>query len=149
MNVLREPANADRPHPTRHDGAGPVPRVTVIMNAGSGDSDKDADARRIEGFFAGRPGFELRRIPQGGDPAEEAARAVAERAGIVVAAGGDGTVSAVAGAVAGSASRLGVLPLGTFNFFARGLGIPDDLEGALAVLESGTAGRGRRPTRCC
>lgn len=115
--------------------------MTVIMNAGSGDSDKDADAQRIEAFFADRPGFRLRRMPRGGDPARVAREVVEERAGIVVAAGGDGTVSAVAGAVAGSAARLGVLPLGTFNYFARGLGIPDDLDGALAVLDTGVPRR--------
>ncbi|HUF57092.1 MAG TPA: diacylglycerol kinase family protein [Thermohalobaculum sp.] len=140
MNVLREPAETDRAPPTGDHGA-EGPRVTVIMNAGSGDSDKDADERRIEAFFAGRPGFLLKRVARGGDLAREARQVVAERAGIVVAAGGDGTVSAVAGAVAGSACRLGVLPLGTFNYFARGLGIPDDLDEALAVLDTGTPRR--------
>ena len=140
MSVLEEQPSPDAAPPTRRDGA-EGPRVTVIINAGSGDSDKDTDARRIEEYFAGRPGFTLRRVPKGGDPAEEARQTVEERAGIVVAAGGDGTVSAVAGAVAGGGCRLGVLPLGTFNYFARGLGIPEDLDEALAVLDSGTPRR--------
>ena len=141
MNVLQNPAAASPDGPPLTQDGRIGTRVTVIINAGSGDSDKEADARRIEAHFAGRAGFALRRVPPGGDPASEARQAVAERAGIVVAAGGDGTVSAVAAAVAGGASRLGVLPLGTFNYFARGLGIPEDLDEALAVLDGGATRR--------
>jgi diacylglycerol kinase family enzyme len=59
----------------------------------------------------------------------------------VVAAGGDGTVSAVAGALAGTGARLGVLPLGTLNHFARDLGIPADLDEAVRVLAAGLVRR--------
>jgi diacylglycerol kinase family enzyme len=59
------------------------------------------------------------------------------RPSLVVAAGGDGTVRTVAGAVAGTGHTLGVLPLGTINHLARDLGIPLHLEGAVAVLAEG------------
>jgi diacylglycerol kinase family enzyme len=52
----------------------------------------------------------------------------------LVAAGGDGTISTAAGAVAGTDMPLGVLPLGTLNHFARDAGIPLDLEAAVAVI---------------
>ena len=55
----------------------------------------------------------------------------------VVAAGGDGTVSAVASLLVGTDRVLGVLPLGTWNHFARDLGIPADLEGAVRVIREG------------
>ena len=42
----------------------------------------------------------------------------------IVAAGGDGTVSAVAGQLAGTNKIMGVLPFGTLNHFAKDLGIP-------------------------
>lgn len=61
--------------------------------------------------------------------------ALARAASIVVAAGGDGTVSAVAGALAGSPAALGVLPLGTANSCAAALDIPAELDAALALLE--------------
>jgi diacylglycerol kinase (ATP) len=51
-----------------------------------------------------------------------------------VAAGGDGTVSAVATGLLGTGIPLGILPLGTGNVVARELGIPINLERALAVL---------------
>jgi diacylglycerol kinase family enzyme len=60
---------------------------------------------------------------------------------MIVAAGGDGTISAVARAVAGTGVPLGILPLGTLNHFARDLGIPADIEGAADVLATGHAVR--------
>lgn len=52
----------------------------------------------------------------------------------IVAMGGDGTVSAVAGLVAGTRAILAPLPGGTLNHFVKDLGIPDDLELALKNL---------------
>jgi diacylglycerol kinase family enzyme len=63
-----------------------------------------------------------------------AGRDASARASIVVAGGGDGTVSAVAAGVVGSPAALGILPLGTFNHFAKDLGIPLDLRQAVAVV---------------
>jgi len=69
-----------------------------------------------------------------------AARALArERPPLIVAAGGDGTVNAVAAALAGTGIAMAVLPAGTFNHFARDLGIPSDAAAALEI-----ALRGRR-----
>jgi diacylglycerol kinase family enzyme len=60
---------------------------------------------------------------------------------LLIVGGGDGTVSAAAGAVADSSTRLGILPLGTLNHFARDLGIPSDLDEAAAVIASGSERR--------
>lgn len=57
----------------------------------------------------------------------------------VVAAGGDGTVGAVADRLAGSTAVLGILPLGTGNDVARSLGIPCDLNAAARLLVHGRA----------
>jgi diacylglycerol kinase family enzyme len=55
----------------------------------------------------------------------------------VVVGGGDGTVSAAAAAAAESGVALGVLPLGTMNFFARSLEIPLELTAAAEALADG------------
>lgn len=68
---------------------------------------------------------------------KRARKAARRGAAVVVAAGGDGTVSAVAGALAGTRTALGVLPTGTRNHFARDLGVPLDIEAAARVLAEG------------
>lgn len=55
----------------------------------------------------------------------------------IVAAGGDGTIRTVAQSLVGSPLRLGVIPIGTHNNFARCLGLPHDLLAALEVIASG------------
>lgn len=52
----------------------------------------------------------------------------------IVVGGGDGSISAAASVLAGGNLPLGILPLGTFNHFARDLGIPLDPEAAVALI---------------
>jgi diacylglycerol kinase family enzyme len=57
---------------------------------------------------------------------------------LFVAAGGDGTISNVIQPLVNTEAVLGVIPLGTFNHFARDLGLPLDWRAALEVALSGT-----------
>ena len=59
----------------------------------------------------------------------------------IAAGGGDGTISTAAGVLAHGTVPLGVLPLGTLNHFAKDLGIPLDLAGAVRVLAEGHLSR--------
>jgi diacylglycerol kinase family enzyme len=117
-------------------------RAVVIMNAASGVGDRSVEERaRIgAGLAAGGVQATIEQVP--GDRLTAAARAAAAGgAEAVVMAGGDGTMSAGAAALAGGDCPMGVLPLGTLNHFARDLGIPQDLEGALAVVAGGIVRR--------
>lgn len=84
--------------------------------------------RRLSAAF---PGYEQIDF----DPGLDLPRLLTSNATVVVA-GGDGTVGFVARSLAGSARRVGILPLGTFNNFAHGLGIPAGLDRAIAVIKT-------------
>ncbi|MBI5342148.1 MAG: diacylglycerol kinase family lipid kinase [Deltaproteobacteria bacterium] len=93
---------------------------------------------RIRASLSGRGiPFEILKTSGPGDAillAREAAHAGADT---VVAAGGDGTMNEVANGLAGSATRLLVVPHGTGNVIAREVGLPDTAEGCLDLLENG------------
>jgi len=62
---------------------------------------------------------------------------IASGCDVVAAAGGDGTVSTVAAAVARAGKTLAIIPTGTLNHFARDAGIPTAIDQALAIIDAG------------
>ena len=110
-------------------------RFLVLVNASSGPPAPDAGARIAASFTLHGLAAEVRAVDP--DRIADTVRDAAARYDVVVIAGGDGSVSAAAGALAGSRTPLGVLPLGTLNHFAIDLGIPTDLEAAVGVLAQG------------
>lgn len=75
----------------------------------------------------------------GGGVAEALERAARDDSvDVVLVGGGDGTVSAAAAALMDSEKALAILPAGTMNLFARGLGIPLQLQTALEAFAQGT-----------
>jgi diacylglycerol kinase family enzyme len=109
----------------------PTTRLLIVSpKAGSAD---EASQRQLLMAFPGIPTVEL-------DRKRDFRELLTPRA-LVIAAGGDGTVGVVARALAGSDKRLAILPMGTFNNFARWLGIPEDLAEAIAVVRNGRTDR--------
>ncbi len=117
---------------------GPTSPLFIVLNAASGSADA-ADTRRIveEGCAAAGRRHRIFVVDER-TTVQALAREAVERAratgGVVVAAGGDGTVNAVAQATLGSGLAFGVLPQGTFNYFSRTHGIPSGTAEALQVL---------------
>ena len=106
----------------------------VILNAGSGGAQADELRRRVAAHFQSHGAEANILVARGGAGLAALVRRAREGPSeVVVAAGGDGTVNAVASALLGTEKSLGVLPTGTFNYFARSLGIPLDLGDAVAV----------------
>lgn len=120
----------------------PGMRVFVIVNAEGGTVRTGAvEADGLAAMLA-EAGLDAQVVFATGTAiqshAEQAlAAARAGRIDAVVVGGGDGTVGSVAGIVAGSGVPLGVLPLGTLNHFAKDLGLPQDLAGAVRAIAAG------------
>lgn len=109
--------------------------TTIILNPAAG---RGRGAQLKSEIEAALPDAQIWQTTRAGEATELAHRAAQEGANLVVAAGGDGTLGEVLNGVMGSGAKLGVLPLGTGNDFARCLGIGTHLINALGVLKSGS-----------
>jgi len=115
----------------------PAACLLFVINASSGAQDIDAkcavitsalSARGRQGdLLVCRPG-ELQQV------ATDAAALAAVRKTAVIAVGGDGSLSTVAQAAHTAGCAMGVIPYGTFNYFARTHGIPTDPAAAARML---------------
>ena len=113
--------------------------ISVIINERSGTARNPDAGTQIQSLFTNRGrAVRLERVRDPGDlPAR--ARQAASRGDVLVAAGGDGTVNAVAGVAVETQAIMGVLPMGTLNHFAKDLGVPLDLAHAAATIARGHA----------
>ena len=113
-------------------------RICVLLNTRSGTADHARVRAALDkAQFAHRAQFELRVLESGRNIQHYVADAVKKDFDTIVAAGGDGTITCVASALEGSGKTMGILPQGTFNYVARGLNIPQDVEGALELILRG------------
>lgn len=110
--------------------------ICVLANPSAGLASRDATALAAA-MAAFGPTVPLRRLSDGQSFEDAVRAALADGFTTVVAAGGDGTVAAVAQAMLGSGASLGILPLGTFNFVSRGLGLPEDPAAAARAILAG------------
>ena len=112
--------------------------VKIIISAGAGGgNDNNVGERLTRIFNENRIDVDMSLAQSGAELTELARDAARGPHKVIVAAGGDGTVSSVASAIVDSDKVLGVLPVGTLNHFARDLRIPSDLEAAAQIIVAG------------
>lgn len=118
------------------DTASPL-QFVINAAAGSGEADTVREAIETALKASGRRGDLL--FSRGRDLSSVAHRAAKQALATrtaVVAVGGDGTINTVAQAAHAVGCVMGVVPRGTFNYFARAQGIPDDIaEAAHGLLD--------------
>lgn len=115
-----------------------MPSIEVIINAAGGSFvEGETEEKLREAFAASGLDVKISFAKTGeqiGDFAEAAAKGDAE---IIVAGGGDGTISSVAAIVSKTGKVFGVLPLGTLNNFSKDLQIPQDIDEAVKIIADG------------
>jgi diacylglycerol kinase family enzyme len=130
--------------PSTEFGGGPpgLTRDTRKMVVVIGNPAAGASGRSVIRSAAAYLRRYVRRVEVGitrarGDAETLCREAVRAGAGMVVAAGGDGTINEVVNGLGSSGVTLGVIPLGTANVLAHETGIPTDPERACRLLLSG------------
>jgi diacylglycerol kinase family enzyme len=112
--------------------------VPVILNLSSGNAEDRKTIESVsEAFRAAGAEADVQRAASGEEVVELARRAASGGSDVVAVGGGDGTLSSAASVLAGGPKALGVLPLGTWNHFAKDLDIPIDLADAARNVRTG------------
>lgn len=115
----------------------PSYKGTLFLNPSSGAKHSKSDIESLKGA-AEEAGLEVIRLSREIDCAKTIRERMARGTRLFVAAGGDGTINNIVQALVNTEATLGVIPVGTYNHFARDLEIPLDWSKALEVVMSGT-----------
>ncbi|MCW3114290.1 MAG: hypothetical protein JWR18_2686 [Segetibacter sp.] len=115
-----------------------IDTILFVVNPISGGKDKKDYQDAIEKYFAPLPhNIELFLLDDKNN-AQNLERHIEKlKPQVVVAVGGDGTVTMVAKQIVGKDIILGILPAGSANGMARELNIPENIEEALKIIENG------------
>lgn len=113
--------------------------VSVIINSKSGEGEKSKDdlIPRILKEFQDRNITAQLHVVEGSDIPKVIAESISVGVDAIIIGGGDGTINTVVSKLAGSAIPIGILPLGTFNHFARDLGLPESLGECIDIIAQG------------
>lgn len=109
----------------------------LIYNPAAGQGNSEQDLATIKSILEPEFDLDIRFTSKEVSGGELARQALKDRAEIIIASGGDGTVSAVAEALIQTDVPLGAIARGTANAFANALDLPDTIEGACQVIVDG------------
>ncbi|KIO76236.1 diacylglycerol kinase [Pedobacter lusitanus] len=112
-------------------------KLLFIVNPGSGSDDIDFKTVISDFFKSLEHTFEIYELTANCNPEQIRAAIDESKADRVIAAGGDGTLKLVADLLKGTKVPIGIIPAGSANGMAREMGIPLNIEQALALTISG------------
>ncbi len=119
----------------------------VIFNPVSGPDQPGESLTQLESALEDLPHLQVHLTKPELDAETLTRQALDSGADVVIAAGGDGTVTGVASALLGTDRCLGIIPAGTANGFATALDIPENIREACEVIKAGH--RRTVDTSCC
>ena len=109
----------------------------LIFNPASGQNEPEADLARIQELLEPSIDLQVGLTTPEWDADKLTEAAIAQGASMIIASGGDGTLSAAASALVGTNIPLGVISRGTANAFAAALEIPDTIDAACEAILGG------------
>ncbi|OKH17778.1 YegS/Rv2252/BmrU family lipid kinase [[Limnothrix rosea] IAM M-220] len=112
-------------------------KVCLVFNPVSGSGNAPQDLEKIRAQLIDHVALDIRFTAQDKSAAAITEEAIREGAELVIAAGGDGTVSQVASLLTNTDVPMAVIPRGTANAFAAALNLPTDISKACDVVLSG------------
>ncbi len=107
-------------------------RIAFILNGSAGSNAANEQALELQGLIKTRGiNASVLVANENVNLTDLTMSAMAQHCDPIVAGGGDGSMNAIASVLTGTGFTMGVLPMGTFNHFAKDLNIPQDLSQAL------------------
>jgi YegS/Rv2252/BmrU family lipid kinase len=110
------------------------PQASLIFNPIAGQGDPEQDLALIKSLLSDSLDLDIIVTTAECEPGELAKAAIDRGAALIIASGGDGTLSAVAAALMGTSIPLGVISRGTANAFANALDLPTTISEACAAI---------------
>lgn len=111
-----------------------VDKACLVFNPVAGQGDPDQDLAQIRKILEIDIELDIRLTTEVRDADQLTKEALGRGADVIIASGGDGTLSSAATALVGTNVPLGVIPRGTANAFAAALGIPTEIEAACRTI---------------
>ena len=113
----------------------------LIFNPVAGQRDATQDLLKVRQILSPWLHLHLHLTTREVDADQLAQQAIAAKPDLIIASGGDGTVSLVASQMMGTGIPLGIIPRGTANALSVALGIPTTVERACQLIIAGTTRR--------
>jgi methylglyoxal synthase len=111
----------------------------LIFNPVAGQGNPDNDLALIQRLLEPQVNINVIFTDPDVSPADQVREVLEKGTDLIIASGGDGTISEVAGVVIGTDTPLGIIPRGTANAFAVALGIPTTIQGACGTILAGNS----------
>ncbi len=111
----------------------------LIFNPVSGQGNPNNDLALIRRTLEPQVQLNVIFTEEGKSPADQTREALEAGTDLVIASGGDGTVSTVAGVLMETDIPLGIIPRGTANAFSVAMGIPNTIQGACETILAGSS----------